>query len=58
MAFPSGEVFNYSNGDPNLISAIITRLTGMPAEDYAREKLFTTLGTTDWHWDRTLKVSR
>jgi hypothetical protein len=52
MAYPPGEVFNYSNGDPNLISAIITRLTGMPAEDYAREKLFTTLGITDWHWDR------
>jgi CubicO group peptidase (beta-lactamase class C family) len=36
MAYPPGEVFNYSNGDPNLVSAIITRLTGMPAEDYSR----------------------
>lgn len=52
MAYPPGEVFNYSNGDPNLVSAIITRLTGIPAEDYARGKLFTTLGITDWHWDR------
>jgi Beta-lactamase len=37
MAHTLGEVFNYSNGDPNLVSAIITKLTGKLAEDYARE---------------------
>jgi CubicO group peptidase (beta-lactamase class C family) len=52
MAHQPGEVFNYSDGNPNLISAIITTLTGKPAEDYAREKLFTPLGIVDWHWDR------
>ncbi|TDG01519.1 class C beta-lactamase-related serine hydrolase [Paraburkholderia guartelaensis] len=52
MAHPPGEVFNYSDGNANLISAIITTLTGKPAEDYAREKLFTPLGIVDWHWDR------
>ena len=34
------------------MSAIITRLTGKLAEDYARQKLFEPLGITDWHWDR------
>ena len=40
MAHPPGEVYNYSNGNPDLVSAIITKLTGKPAEDYATEKLF------------------
>ena len=52
MAHTPGEVFNYSNGDADLVSAIITRLTGKLAEDYAREKLFGPLGITNWHWDR------
>jgi CubicO group peptidase (beta-lactamase class C family) len=52
MAHSPGEVFNYSNGDPDLVSAIITRLTGKLAEDYARERLFDPLGIVDWHWER------
>jgi CubicO group peptidase (beta-lactamase class C family) len=52
MAHPPGEVFNYSNGNPDLVSAIITKLTSRLAEDYAREKLFAPLGIVDWHWDR------
>lgn len=52
MAHPPGEVFNYNNGNPDLVSAIITKLTGKLAEDYAREKLFDPLGIVDWHWDR------
>jgi CubicO group peptidase (beta-lactamase class C family) len=52
MAHPPGEVFNYSNGNPDLVSAIITRLTGKPEEDYARERLFAPLGIADLHWDR------
>ncbi|WP_271025218.1 serine hydrolase [Rhizobium sp. RCAM05973] len=52
MAHSPGEVFNYSNGNPDIVSAIITRLTGKLAEDYAREKLFAPLGIVDWHWDR------
>ena len=52
MAHAPGEVFNYANGNTDLVSAIITRLTGKLAEDYAREKLFGPLGITDWHWQR------
>jgi CubicO group peptidase (beta-lactamase class C family) len=52
MAHAPGEIFNYSNGNPDLVSAIITRLTGKLAEDYAREVLFQPLGITDWHWER------
>jgi CubicO group peptidase (beta-lactamase class C family) len=52
MAHTPGEVFNYSNGDADLVSTIITKLTGKLAEDYARERLFGPLGITHWHWDR------
>jgi CubicO group peptidase (beta-lactamase class C family) len=52
MVHAPGELFNYSNGNANLVSALITRLTGKPEEDYAREKLFAPLGIADWHWDR------
>ena len=52
MARAPGEIFYYSNGNPDLVSAIITRLTGKLAEDYARGKLFEPLGITDWHWER------
>jgi CubicO group peptidase (beta-lactamase class C family) len=52
MAHAPGEVFYYSNGNPDLVSAIITRLTGKLAEDYAREKLFEPLGIANWHWQR------
>jgi len=52
MAHAPGEVFNYTDANPNLASAIIVRLTGKLAEDYAREMLFSPLGITDWHWDR------
>ena len=52
MAHAPGEVFNYTDANPHLAFAIITRLTGKLAEDYAREKLFSPLGITDWHWDR------
>jgi CubicO group peptidase (beta-lactamase class C family) len=52
MAHAPGEIFYYNNGNPDLVSAIITRLTGRLAEDYAREKLFEPLGIKNWHWER------
>ncbi|WP_246662522.1 serine hydrolase [Rhizobium sp. P44RR-XXIV] len=52
MAHAPGEVFTYSNGNPDIVSAVITGLTGKPAEDYARERLLAPLGIVDWHWER------
>jgi len=45
-----GEVFNYNSGNPHLMSAILTKLTGMSASDYAKAKLFGPLGITTWDW--------
>jgi CubicO group peptidase (beta-lactamase class C family) len=50
MSNAPGDIFNYNSGNPQLLSAILTKLTGMSAEDYAKAKLFGPLGITAWNW--------
>lgn len=50
MSNTPGDIFNYNSGNPHLLSAILTKLTGMSAKDYARAKLFGPLGIADWTW--------
>jgi len=50
MAHDPGEVFYYDSGNPHLVSAIITKLTGMKASDYAAAKLFGPLGIAKSYW--------
>jgi CubicO group peptidase (beta-lactamase class C family) len=50
MAAKPGAVFNYSSGNPQLLSAILTKLTGQSALDYARKRLFEPLGVSDVFW--------
>jgi CubicO group peptidase (beta-lactamase class C family) len=45
-----GEVFYYDSGNPHVLSAILTKLTGTTALDYARTKLFGPLGIEDVYW--------
>jgi len=47
-----GTVFTYSSANTQLLSAILTQLTGEPLRDYAQRNLFTPLGIPDnrWHW--------
>jgi CubicO group peptidase (beta-lactamase class C family) len=52
MANAPGITFNYNSGNSQLLSAIIARLTGMDARDYARAKLFTPLGIRTANWLR------
>jgi len=52
MSNAPGEGFNYNSGNSQLLSAIITRLTGMDARDYAKEKLFAPLGIGTANWLR------
>ena len=47
--FP-GEVFYYNSGNTHLLSAIITKLSGMPALEYAQAKLFGPLGIDHVFW--------
>jgi CubicO group peptidase (beta-lactamase class C family) len=40
MSSAPGETFNYNSGNAQLLSAIITKLTGMSALEYAKVNLF------------------
>ena len=55
MSSVPGEIFNYNSGNPHLLSAILTKLTGMNALEYAKTKLFGPLGITDVNWDDDAK---
>src|SRR5689334_17020606 len=51
MSSAPGAVFNYSNGNAHLLSAIVTKITGMSALEYAKAKLFGPLGINDVFWE-------
>jgi CubicO group peptidase (beta-lactamase class C family) len=50
VAAPNTE-WHYNSGSSHLLSAIITRTTGKPTEEYAKSKLFTPLGISKYAWD-------
>jgi CubicO group peptidase (beta-lactamase class C family) len=50
MSNPPGTTFYYDSGNPYVLSAIITRRTGMNAWSYAKQKLFGPLGIATAHW--------
>jgi CubicO group peptidase (beta-lactamase class C family) len=50
MSSAPGDAFNYNSGNTHLLSAIITKLTGMSVLEYAKAKLFEPLGITDVYW--------
>jgi hypothetical protein len=52
MSSAPGDVFNYNSGGTHLLSAIIAKLTGMSAYDYAKAKLFGPLGISVSNWWR------
>jgi len=52
MSNAPGDTFNYNSGNSQLLSAIITKLTGMDARDYAKAKLFAPLGISTSNWLR------
>jgi CubicO group peptidase (beta-lactamase class C family) len=45
-----GTQFLYTSGGPHTLSAILQKVTGKPAADYAAEKLFGPLGITEHAW--------
>ncbi|HEX7922599.1 MAG TPA: serine hydrolase [Bradyrhizobium sp.] len=50
MAKAPGEAFYYNTGNPQLLAAIINKLTGVSARDYAVTKLFRPLGIAAPYW--------
>ncbi len=49
---PPGTVFNYNSGGSHLLSVIISRITGMSAEAYARKHLFDKIGIRQVLWPK------
>ena len=52
MNAPAGTRFNYSTGAAHLVSAILTRATGVDTRAYAVERLFKPLGINAGDWGR------
>lgn len=52
MVHEPGARWTYNGGATALIGHLIARGTGMPLDDYAREKLFKPLGIEDFEWAR------
>jgi CubicO group peptidase (beta-lactamase class C family) len=50
MSSAPGDEFNYNSGNQHLLSAILTKLTGMGTLEYAKAKLFDPLGIKDLYW--------
>jgi CubicO group peptidase (beta-lactamase class C family) len=50
MAQPPARAFNYDSGTWHLLSAILTKKTGMDTLAYARQSLFATLGIGEVIW--------
>ena len=46
-----GESFNYSTGDPMLISGVISKATGMSVLEFARKHLFQPIGISSARWE-------
>lgn len=45
-----GTQFHYSSGSTNVLGEIIRKATGLRADDFASEYLFSPLGITDYEW--------
>lgn len=50
MTATPGEVFLYSSGASQILSAVVTELDGKPASEFADERLFTPLGIHEFEW--------
>jgi CubicO group peptidase (beta-lactamase class C family) len=50
-AFPrQDKPFNYNDGDPHIISAILQQQTGKTTKDWAKDVLFSKLGMKNYDW--------
>jgi beta-lactamase family protein len=50
MSDPPGEKFSYKGGAPHLLSALINKLSGQNALEFAKAESFASLGITDVRW--------
>lgn len=50
MADAPGQRFDYNSGNAHVLSAVLSRVTGRSALDYAKTRLFAPLGIADVQW--------
>jgi CubicO group peptidase (beta-lactamase class C family) len=48
--YNQGAYFHYNDGDPQLLSAILQKVSGRPADAWADEVLFSKIRLTNYHW--------
>jgi len=51
LNFYPGNEFNYNDGDPQILSAVIQELTGRKTFVYADQVLFSKIGMTNYSWE-------
>jgi len=54
LIYPPGESWFYSNGGPQVLSALISQACEMDTLEFADQYLFTPLGIKDYQWQRSL----
>jgi len=52
LVTPPGSAFNYNGGLTILLSYLVQRVSGVPADEFAKQHLFGPLGITDYEWER------
>jgi CubicO group peptidase (beta-lactamase class C family) len=52
MRTDPGTSFWYNDGDPQLVASLIQEATGVPADQWADEVLFSKIGVSNYHWVR------
>lgn len=52
QADPIGARFHYNDGDPQLVSAVVQRATGLQLDAYGKQVLFDRIGFTNYEWVR------
>jgi CubicO group peptidase (beta-lactamase class C family) len=51
LVFTPGTSWYYGNGNPHIISGIITEITGLSEAEFAQENLFKPLGISNYQWE-------
>ena len=50
LKYAPGTYFNYNDGDPQLLSAIIQNITYVQTRDFAKDALFSKIGMNNYSW--------
>lgn len=55
IVYEPGSMFLYNSYCSHMLSALVSKLTGLPMAEYLKPRLFDPLGITHYYWERDLK---